>query len=82
VRRVLVNAGFEVETTRYFFVWTVPPLLLRRWQTPAGGGVGDYEVAIPPTPINRALDLWSRGEHATGRLIPWPLGSSLLAIAS
>jgi SAM-dependent methyltransferase len=82
LRRVLVEAGFAVETTRYFFIWTVPPLLFRRWRTPAGGGVGDYEVAIPPRMINRVLDLWSRGEHALGRLVSWPLGSSLLAIAS
>jgi SAM-dependent methyltransferase len=82
LRQVLSEAGFAIETTRYFFVWTVPPLLLRRWRTPAGDGVGDYAVTIPPAPINRALELWSRGEHALGRLIPWPLGSSLLAIAS
>lgn len=76
-------SGFEVQAVRYFFAWTVGPLLLRRWLSPAGGrktGV-DYAVEVPPAPLNRALMLVSRAEHAAGRLVRWPLGSSLLAVA-
>lgn len=78
----LRGAGFEIETLRYFFFWTVAPLLARRWLAPAGGGIGtaDYAVPIPAEPINRALGWLSRGDHAVGRWVPWPLGSSLLAI--
>src|SRR5262249_41970502 len=39
----------------------------------------DYAVAIPPAPVNRALALASRAEHAAGRFVPWPWGGSLLA---
>lgn len=85
LRAVLAAAGFEVEVVRYFFCWTVAPLLVRRWLTPAGSvsgqGTADYAVPIPPGPINRALTLLSMGEHALGRVVRWPLGTSLLAIA-
>jgi SAM-dependent methyltransferase len=79
---VLESGGFEVETVRYFFVWTVAPLLVRRWLAPASGRLAaDYAVTIPPRPLNHALTLFSRFEHALGRVVRWPLGSSLLAVA-
>lgn len=83
LRSALMDAGFVVDTLRYAFAWTVAPLLARRWLAPAGPsrGVADYAVAIPPAPINRSLDLLSRTDHALGRVIPWPIGSSLVAVA-
>ena len=81
LRDVLSEAGFAVESVRYYFAWTVAPMILRRWLAPAGRGTADYDVTIPPGPINRALAAYSRVEHAVGRRVPWPLGSSLLAIA-
>jgi len=74
LRDVPGRAGFQVESVRYFFAWTVAPMLLRRWLAPAGRGCADYDVAIPPSAINRALTAYSRAEHAVGRLIPWPIG--------
>lgn len=81
LRRTLRHAGFTIETVRFFFAWTVAPLLIRRLLAPAGAGAADDDVSIPPPAINRALTALSRCEHALGRIIPWPLGSSLLAIA-
>ena len=81
LREVLEGAGFAVDSVRYFFAWTVVPMLLRRWLAPAGRGYADYDVAIPPSAINRSLTAYSRAEHAVGRLVPWPIGSSLLVIA-
>lgn len=85
LRSVLTAAGFELETVRFFFFWTVAPLLARRWLQPAsaGGqaGTADYAVPIPPPLLNRALTLLSRCEHGVGRLVRWPWGSSLLAVA-
>jgi SAM-dependent methyltransferase len=84
LRGVLESAGFEVEVLRYVFAWTVAPLLVRRWLSPAGGKghlAADAGLAIPPGPVNRLLTLVSRGDHALGRLVPWPVGSSLLAVA-
>jgi SAM-dependent methyltransferase len=81
LRSRLTEAGFVVESIRYFFCWTVLPLLVRRGLSPAGGQTDGYAVAIPPGPVNRALEALSRCEHAAGRLISWPVGSSLLAVA-
>lgn len=82
LRKVLERSGFRVEWLRYFFFWTVAPLLLRRWLDPAGRRVAaDQAVTIPPAPLNCLLTMASRGEHALGRVVPWPLGSSLLVVA-
>jgi len=81
LRAVLEASGFEVESVRYFFFWTVLPLLARRWLAPAQAGAADYAVPIPPAPVNRALTLLSRAEQALGRFVRWPLGTSLLAVA-
>jgi SAM-dependent methyltransferase len=81
LRRRLGRAGFVVESLRFVFAWTVVPMLLRRWLTPAGTGAADHDVAIPPEPINGLLAAWSKAEHALGRVVPWPIGSSLLAVA-
>jgi SAM-dependent methyltransferase len=88
LRELLVAADFEVESIRFFFFWTVAPLLVRRWLHPAGGDgmmsrrvAADYAVSVPPAPINRALTWLSRGEQALGRFVRWPIGGSLLAIA-
>jgi SAM-dependent methyltransferase len=79
---VLRSAGFEVESIGYFFMWTVVPMLIRRWLAPANDSTApDYRVGIPPEPLNWALAQISRLEHRIGRWIPWPIGSSLLAVA-
>ena len=81
LRSLLVENGFQVESLRFFFGWTVLPLLVRRWLSPAGRRVkGDHAVGIPPAILNRFLTLASTCEHALGRFIPLPLGSSLLAV--
>jgi SAM-dependent methyltransferase len=83
LRDVLGDAGFVVETLRFAFAWTVGPLIARRWLAPAGGGPGvaDYEVSVPPRMINLALTALSRCDHALGRVVRWPIGSSLIAVA-
>jgi SAM-dependent methyltransferase len=82
LRERLGRAGFVVESLRFFFAWTVAPLLLRRLLAPAGRdqGIANDEVAIPPAPVNRALEALSRLDLALGRVVPWPLGSSLIAV--
>ncbi len=83
LRRVLEESGFRVESLRFYFLWTVLPMLARRWLDPAGRRVAaDHAVSIPPPMLNRMLTIASRGEHALGRFVRWPSGSSLLAVAS
>lgn len=85
LRSVLEAAGFGPLEIGYFFAWTVGPLAVRRWLHPAGGGGRrarlDYTVKVPPAPVNRALAALSRAERFVGRVVRWPLGSSLLAVA-
>ena len=84
LREVLLDAGFQVDTLRYAFFWTVGPLLARRWLIPAAStheGTADYAVSIPSRPVNWALTALSRIDHTLGRTIRWPLGTSLLAVA-
>lgn len=80
LRDRLRAAGFRVEDVRYFFLWTVVPLLLRRHLSPAAG-IDEYDVPIPPRRLNAALRLFSRIEHAIARVVRFPVGSSLLAVA-
>ena len=69
LREVLEASGLEVVTLRYFFAWTVAPLLVRRWLAPAGvgpragsgSGAADYAVPVPPP----RLASCSRGSAAS-----------------
>jgi SAM-dependent methyltransferase len=83
LRRVLSQAGLDVLFVRYFFGWTIGPMLLRRVLRPAKGDAA-YAVPVPPDAVNRGMYGASRFEQtvltAGGR---WglPLGSSLIAVA-
>ena len=79
LRRRLRAAGFRVEDVRYFFLWTVVPLLSAAFSPAAG--MGEYDVADSLRRLNAALRLFSRIEHAIGRIVRFPVGSSLLAVA-
>jgi len=82
---VLREAGFQVELCRFFFFWTVFPFLLRRWlfrADPADSKKAEqYEVKIPPSSINAILTAYSSLEHHVAVGLPFPCGTSLLAIA-
>jgi SAM-dependent methyltransferase len=82
---VLSRAGFKVELCRFFFFWTVPPFLLRHWICRADPTdsvkAEQYEVKIPPAPINAILTALSSLEHRLAMAVPLPFGTSLLAIA-
>lgn len=80
LKSILAAAGFEVEILRYFYHWTLIPILARRFIRPAGSGLPARLPGIPPEPLNRALLLLSRADFALGRL-RIPLGSSLFASA-
>ncbi len=85
LRESLREAGFQVESLRYFFGWTVGPMLIRRKVVPPGASkemVARYRPQIPPEPISTLLEWMSRAEHFIGRrFFPLPIGSSLLALA-
>ncbi len=81
LRRALEDSGFRVESLRFYFIWTVLPMLARRWLDPAGRRIrADHAISILPPMLNRMLTMASRGEHSLGKYVRWPLGSSLLAV--
>ena len=48
------------------------------------GSVGpsnDWEMQVPPAPINTALTWMLSGEAALSRRVPMPVGSSVLVVA-
>ena len=87
LRKVLVEAGFVVESLHYFFGWTVVPMVLRRMLAPGvkpGGGEAagkaQYHVHVPAGPVNGAMYGLSRLEQVVlGGCVP--VGSSVMAIA-
>jgi SAM-dependent methyltransferase len=79
LRRALGAAGLVVEEVRWFYLWTVGPLVLRKLLRPAGAA--DADVAIPPRLANGLLRRVSRIDLALARHVRLPVGSSLLAIA-
>lgn len=93
LRRLLRSAGFEILAIRYFFGWTVAPMLLRRFLAPGQGrkspatrGIpaaaqANYRVGIPAPRVNTAMYALSCMEQSTLGRFGLPLGSSLIALA-
>jgi SAM-dependent methyltransferase len=91
LRFVLEGAGMQIQTIRYFFGWTIAPMLLRRALfsgAPAARPAEEshetpvpYRVKVPPGVVNQGMYAVSRLEHATIGRWGLPLGSSLVAIA-
>ncbi len=78
MRRLLRNAGFEVEETRYLFPSLVLPKLLIR----AREALAPSSASVPRVPgrlLNRALAGWFRAETLIAGWLPF--GSSLLVVA-
>ena len=76
---VLAGAGFTVLEVRYFQCLLLPVLAATRWLGRRKLSWRDVEDR-PPRLVNAALGLISRLDAALGTRIPWPLGSSLVAV--
>jgi SAM-dependent methyltransferase len=84
VRELIARTPFECRCIRYFFAWTVLPLLLRRILYPANGSQQDdaqsYDVRTPRPLLNRLLLVLCELEQRFLSRQRVPLGSSLIAI--
>ena len=80
LQKKLHAAGFEVETLRYMFGWSLGLMYVRRLL--ARSGKSEYAVQVPPRPVNAVFRLLTLFEESIGRTFHlWPLaGSSLVAI--
>lgn len=82
LKRLLEDSGFTVRDLRYFFIWPLGLMYLRKLLLGTKQRSGkSYTVPIPFPPVNRLFVSLSRSEQKLMRFgIRWPLGSSLLAV--
>lgn len=74
------RAGVEIDEMRYFFVWPAAvKLLVRAWERVSRAVPEPAEV--PPAPINALLHAACVLEHRIGRVVSYPVGSSLIILA-
>jgi hypothetical protein len=94
MRAIVEGAGLKVRRLTYLFASLFPAMLavrmLRRETPPDRGAASetpagpddDWEMHVPPAPINTALTWMLSGEAALSRRLPMPVGSSVLVVAS
>jgi len=76
----LQEAGFCIVELRFYMFLLFPLIALSRWLGRFRPSLQDTEEH-PPTFLNQLLFYLLRLEIAIGRRIPWPWGSTLLALA-
>jgi SAM-dependent methyltransferase len=95
LRRIAEDAGLQVRRTSYLFGSLFPMVLAARLASrtsgpgPSGPGApgpssrpaNDWEMSVPPAPINASLTWLLAAEAALSRHVPMPFGSSLLLVA-
>lgn len=85
LRRLLSAAGFAIVRLTYTNATLVPPLAcvraLQRWRGLRGEGEAQFEIVVPPAPLNALMTgvLWLEGLWL--RVFDAPFGSSLLCLA-
>lgn len=79
---VFEDAGFLIERLTFAHATLVPLMLpVRAWQRWKSGGhvpAGEFDITVPPAPINAALTAVVGLEAAALRIVNMPVGSSLL----
>jgi SAM-dependent methyltransferase len=85
IRRIAAAAGLRVERASYLFASLFPVMLGVRTADRLFGserGGDDWEMRVPPAPINATLSWLLRTEAAVTRRAPMaPAGSSVLLVA-
>lgn len=75
------RAGARIDAMRYFFLWPAAVKLLVRLKERLLGGAPE-PAEVPPAPVNALLYAACLVEHRIGRVVPFPVGSSLIVRAS
>ena len=91
LRAIVEGAGLRVERLTYLFAVLFPAMLAVRMlglneghtaaPEAAGGPDTDWEMRVPPAPINGTLTWLLRGEAALSRHVAMPVGSSVMVVA-
>ena len=80
------RSGFEIERLSFAHASLLPLLLPTRiWHritaAPEGVAAGEFEITVPPAPINAALTAVVSLEAQALRVMNMPIGSSLMCLA-
>ena len=79
----LERAGLRPLHVRYAFASVFPLVLgVRALHRARGAAATGQEITVPPAPVNAALTALVSGEAALARVLPMPIGSSLVFLAS
>jgi SAM-dependent methyltransferase len=85
LRSLVEDAGFTVERLTFVHASLFPVMLpmraVQRWTTRGVAPPGEFDITVPPGPVNAALTSLVRLEAAALRLVDMPIGSSLLCHA-
>ena len=86
LRAIVEAAGFEIVRVTFTFASLFPVILpVRLAQRWSSGGTnvpaGEFDITVPPAPINGLLSAVVRAEAAALRVVNMPIGSSLLCHA-
>jgi SAM-dependent methyltransferase len=88
LQRLAEQSGLQVGFTRYFMFFLSPLLLLSRLKSPRLEGMTATEIRklvqrthrVPSWPVNQLLRLVFCAETPLGVWLPWPWGTSVLAV--
>lgn len=82
LRRVFESAGFIIDRLTFAHASLLPLMLpVRMWQRWKSRGQlqpGEFDITVPPAPVNAALTAVVTLEAAALRVVNMPIGSSLL----
>lgn len=85
LRTLFEDAGFEVRRVSFVFASVFPITLgvrlAQRWLGGGNATPGEFDITVPPAPINAALTALVRTEALALRITNMPIGSSVLCLA-
>jgi SAM-dependent methyltransferase len=85
LRDVVERGGFMIERLTFvnasLFPMMLPVRLVQRWRSGATIPAGEFDITVPPAPVNALLTGLVRLESAALRVVDMPFGSSLLCHA-
>ena len=85
VRRLMSSAGLRVERLTFAFASLFPLMLVarvgHRLRRSGQAEVGEWEIEVPAAPVNALLTgaVWAEAQAL--RVLPMPIGSSIMCLA-
>jgi SAM-dependent methyltransferase len=85
LRQLMESAGFLVERLTFLnaslFPLMLPVRLVQRWSSGGDIPAGEFDIHVPPAPVNALLSAALGAEAAALRVVDMPIGSSLMCHA-